>query len=226
MENEAPKKEEVVEMKPESTPEKQNKFLMLKLRRKTVIILVVIAVVVAGVSYVAYAKRGWFIAATVNGSPISRLAVVQDLEKQAGKQALDALITKKLIADKIQKLGVVVKSEDVDQEVKKAEEQVTAQGGTLDEALSQQGMTLSDLREQILIKKELEVALADKVVVSDTDVDQYIKDNKMAPAKGAVPETLKTQVRGQLQSQKFNTAAQAFITDLRSEALIVDYAHY
>jgi hypothetical protein len=226
MENEVPKKEEVVESKPESVSEKPEKFLMLKLKRKTVIILAVIAVVVAGVSYVAYAKRGWFIAAMVNGSPISRLAVIQDLEKQAGKQALDALITKKLIADEAKRLEVSVKSEDVDQEVKKAEEQVAGQGGTLDEALKGQGMTMDDLREQIVIKKELEQILSDKVSVSDADVDQYIKDNKMAPAKGAVSEALKAQVRTQLESQKFNTAAQAFITDLRAKALIVEYTQY
>jgi hypothetical protein len=227
---EASKNEEVVEAKPEavleSAPKKLVKFPMPKLKKKTIIMLVLIVVVVAGASYIAYAKRGWFIAATVNGSPISRLAVVQDLEKQAGKQALDAMITKKLIADEMKKIGVVVKSEAVDAEVKKAEEQVAGQGVTLEEALTQQNMTLDDLREQIMIKKELEQALVDKLAVSDADVDQYIKDNKMVPAKGVVSDALKSQVRSQLQSQKFSTEAQAYIADLRAKALIVHYVNY
>jgi hypothetical protein len=234
-ENEAVKKEAVVESMPKAvvaekpeveTKPKRTKFPMPKLKRTTVITLVVVAAVVAGAVYVAYAKRGWFVAATVNGSPISRLAVIQDLEKQAGKQALDSMITKQLITDEMKKLGVVVKKEEVDAEVKKAEDQVVSQGATLEEALAQQSMTLDDLREQIIIKKELEQALADKVAVSDMDVDQYIKDNKMAPAKGVVSDAIKSQVREQLQSQKFSTEAQAYITDLRAKASIVHYVEY
>ncbi len=222
-------KEAVTESKAEAVVEEKSKwsrFPMPNLKRKTLIVIALIVAVVAGASYVAYAKRGWFVAATVNGGSISRLAVIKDLEKQAGKQALDALITKKLIIDEVKKLGISVKTEDVDAEIKKAGEQVSAQGGTLEEVLAQQGMTEADLREQIMIKKELEQILADKVSVSDADVDQYIKDNKMVPAKGAVSETLKAQVREQLQSQQFNAAAQGYIADLRAQALIVKYVEY
>ena len=231
MENEAPKKEEVVAEQSETKVNKESvleraKRLMPKLKRKTVIIIVIIVAVVAGASYIAYAKRGWFVAATVNGGSISRLAVIEELERQAGKDILDTMITKKLIADEAKKLGISVTAEDIDAEVKKAEEQVAAQGSTIEAALAQQGMTEADLREQIVIKKQLDQILADRVSVSDEEVDQSIKDNKMAPANGVVPETLKAQVREQLQSQKFNTTAQSYITDLRAEALIVKYVEY
>lgn len=231
MENEVPKKEETVAEQSETKVEKKSvldrvKPFVPKLKRKTVIIIVIIVAIVAGASYIAYAKRGWFVAATVNGGSISRLSVIEELERQAGKDVLDTMITKKLIADEAKKLGISVTAEDIDAEVKKAEEQVAAQGSTLEAALAQQGMTDADLREQIVIKKELDQILADRVSVSDVEVDQYIKDNKMAPAKGAVPEALKAQVREQLQSQKFNTTAQSYITDLRAEALIVKYVEY
>ncbi len=44
------------------------------------------------------AFKGQFIAATVNGSSISRWSLIQELEKQSGKSTLDTMITKKLIA--------------------------------------------------------------------------------------------------------------------------------
>ena len=63
---------------------------------KTAIIIAVIIILAALVYY----YKGLFIAATINGSPITRLAVIKELEKASGKQALDSLITKKLINNK------------------------------------------------------------------------------------------------------------------------------
>src|SRR5688572_16109970 len=62
-------------------------------RRKEVLgLLLGLAVLVS-----LYFLRGVFVAATVNGKPISRLALVKELEKQNGKETLNSLVTKELI---------------------------------------------------------------------------------------------------------------------------------
>ena len=235
MENEVLEKEVIVEKQPEviSGVKTESKpaaswwmFLVPKMSQKAALILVLVIAIVALGGYVAFAKKSWFVAAIVNGSPISRLSVVEELEKRGGKDVLDAMITKKLLADETKRLGVVVKSEDIDAEMKKVEDQIAQQGATLDEALAQQGMTLEDLRDQILINKELEQILADKTVVSDADVDQYIKDNKSVPAKGVAVADFREQIRQQLQSQKFSTEAQNLVTSLRTKASIMRYVAY
>ncbi|MDO8566130.1 MAG: SurA N-terminal domain-containing protein [Candidatus Moranbacteria bacterium] len=185
-------------------------------------VLVVFAILLGALYYF----KGVFVAATVNGNPISRLSIVSELEKKAGKSILDTVITKKLIENEVKKQGIVVSSEDIDTEIKNVEAQIAAQGGTLEQALSQQGMTTEDLREQIMINKELEQVLGDKLAVSDEEVNQYLSANKVSPTKGASSDDLMSQTREQLKGQKFNTEAARLIDDLRAKAVINYYTQY
>jgi hypothetical protein len=79
----------------------------------------------------AYFFRGVFVAAVVDGSPISRLSVIRELEKQAGQQALDRLVTQKLVDAEVIRKKIVIPSSDMDAEIKKIEDSVTKQGGLL-----------------------------------------------------------------------------------------------
>ncbi|MCR4330711.1 MAG: SurA N-terminal domain-containing protein, partial [Patescibacteria group bacterium] len=71
--------------------------------KKTAILVIVIGLTLALLFY----GKGVFVAATVNGSPISRLSVVQQLEKEGGKNTLDSLITERLIESEVKKMGIV-----------------------------------------------------------------------------------------------------------------------
>jgi len=195
---------------------------MSRTTKTFIVVLVVAAIILGGVYYF----KSLFVAATVNGTPISRLSIVQELEKKAGKNILDTMITKKLIEDEVKNQGVIVKSEDIDSEIKKIEAQVVAQGGTLEQALAGQGMTEADLREQITINKELEQILGDKLLVSDEEVDQYLSTNKILPTTGVSSDDLKNQTREQLKGQKFNKEAAQLIDDLRAKAVINYYTQY
>lgn len=201
------------------------KNFLCKMDRTTksfIVVFGVFALVVAG--FITF--KGLFIAATVNGSPISRLSVVQELEKQSGKNVLDTMITKKLIESEIKKEKVVVAPADIDAEIKKVEAQVGAQGGTLDEALAGQGMTMADLREQIMINKALEQILADKTAISDEEVNQYLSTTKMPVAKGVSSADQVNQVREQLKGKKFSTEATQWVSDLKTKAAITYYVPY
>ena len=173
-----------------------------------------------------YSSRGLFIAATVNGSPISRMSVVATLEKTSGKAALETIITKKLIADEFQKSGSSVTTEEVDAEIKTFEEQVAQAGsGTLPELLAAQGMTMEDLRDQIVIQKQLEKLLAEKVIVSDQEVDDYISSNKLEIPEEQMAQA-RTEISAQLKQQKMSTVGQSYLQELRSKAKINFYANY
>src|SRR3989344_8106447 len=74
---------------------------------------IIIAGVVLAIALGAFFARGLFIAAMVNGSPISRLSVVRELEKQSGKQTLKSLIDKKIIEGELDKQGVNVTQADI-----------------------------------------------------------------------------------------------------------------
>jgi parvulin-like peptidyl-prolyl isomerase len=173
----------------------------------------------------AFYCKGVFIAATVNGSPVSRLSIISELEKTSGKKALDAVITKKLLSDEAKGKGITVTSDELNAEISKIETQVKAQGGTLDAVLAQQGMTRKDMEEQITFQKILEKLLGDKIAVTDEEAAKLLADSKISIVKGE-EEKYKAQAKEQIRGQKLNDAAEAFIESLKSQASIKYFVNY
>lgn len=196
-------------------------LVTLRVKRKTMGVIVVIVIVLI----LGYMFKGLFVAATVDGSPITRLAVVEELEKVSGKQALDSLIAKKLVNTEARKKGVVVSDDEINIEISKIEDQVKAQGGTLEQALAAQGMTRDILKEQIRTQKMLEKLITNKIEVTDAEVAQYIKDNKVSvPADQE--EKYNSLVKDQLTQQKLNAARQSLASDLKARATIHTFVSY
>jgi len=190
-------------------------------RVKTVILIAVI--IALGVS--AYIYKGLFIAATVNGSPISRLAVIQKLEKASGKNLLDSLITEKLVQKEADAKKIIVSNDEVNGEIKKIEDQILTQGSTLEAALSAQGMSTDDLKKQIIFQKKVEKLVADKINVTDEEVAQYINDNAISIPKEQ-EAAANDQIKNELRNQKLNKEAEALITALKSQAKIRYFVNY
>jgi len=197
------------------------KSIKIKISIKTAIIIVVI--IVLGV--LAYVYKGLFIAATVDGSPISRLAIIQELEKASGKSLLDSLIIEKLVQNEANAKKITVSSDEINGEIKKIEDRIVAQGSTLDAALAAQGMTMEDLKKQIILQKEVEKMVADKINVTDEEVTQYIKDNAISIPEGQEATTT-AQIKDELRNQKLNKEAAALITTLKSQAKIRYFVNY
>jgi hypothetical protein len=195
------------------------KFLKENLRT----IIIVAAVVVLGI--LAYFVRNLVIVATVNGSPISRFEVIQKLEKASGKALLNSLITEKLVKAEAAAKNIVISDDEINGEIKKVEDEVSAQGTTLDQALAGQGMSRDDLRTEVVLRKEMEKLLGDKMTVTDQEVAQYIKDNKITVVKGDEAAT-NDQIKSELSSQKFSTEAQTLIAELKSKAKIQYFVNY
>lgn len=205
--------------------EVREKYVNLKFKKpKPISIAVGIAVILIGTAFLF--TKGMFVAATVNGSPISRFAVIAELEKQGGEQALEAIIDKKLIETELNKKGVNASKEEIDAEIEKLKTQVASQGGTLEMALAQEGLTEEKLREQITIQKKLEILLATKVAVSEVEIDTYIKDSKAADPKDMKIEDFRKQIGEQLKQQKFQSEAQQWVSDLTASAKIKYYVNY
>ncbi len=223
-------KKEKIEVASNLTSSESKKIKSVGSRKKITIskniliaVAVVIAVAIVGALFFYY--KGLLIAATINGSPISRLAVISELEKTSGKKILESLVIKKLIDDEARAKGIVIASADIDAEIKTIEEQIKAQGATLDQALTEQGITLDFLKNQIAVQKKLENLLADQVQVSDADITKYIADNKVTIPAGE-EATYKEQIKSQLKQQKLSDAATAFIESLRTKSKINYFVNY
>ncbi len=221
---EATKEETKTESTPsETTPSPKRKFKPSKRATTAAGLILIVLIILATL----YQFRSVFIAATVNGSPVSRLTVVKELEKRSGKSALDEIITKKLIADEAKAKGISVNKEEIDAEIKKIEEQVAKQGGvTFTDMLKEQGLTEKDVREQIMIRKQLEKLLAEKTQVTDEEVNQFLSTRKAPPTEGMSSEDLFNQTKEGLKQQKFNQEAGQWVEELRTKADIQYFVNY
>ena len=180
---------------------------------------------IAGIAIFFFGKS-IFLAALVNGTPITRYSVIKELEKQNGKQALESLITKKLILQAAKKKNIEVKQSDVDKGIKKIEENTARQGQNLDEILKYQRMTRSDLMNQIKVQLTVEKLLADKIKVSEKEIEEFIKKNTPEEESSTQKLPTKDVAKTQLRQQKLEKEATAWVEQLKKNAKISIFVNY
>lgn len=190
---------------------------------KSQTIILIAAVVVAALLYFL---KGYFVAAKVNGTPITRWSIVSQLEKTGGKQTLDSLITKELILQEAKKRGISLSSQDIDQEMNKIEANVKQQGGNFEEILKAQGMSREDLREQVEVQKLVEKMFVNQLKVSQEEIKKFIVENEASLPQNSDEESIKTSVKQQLQQQKLNQSVQQLIENLKKAAKIEYFVTY
>lgn len=173
-----------------------------------------------------YYFRGVFVAAVVNGQPISRLEVVRQTEQQAGKQTLDTLVRNALIEQKAKEQKITVSEQEINDEIKKLEDNLSKQGQNLDQVLKAQGMSQNDLTKLIRLDKLVAKMVGKDIQVSDAEVTKYIEDNREALPQETEEAELKKQVTEQLKQQKTNEKVRTWLADLQKDARINYFVEY
>jgi foldase protein PrsA len=187
------------------------------------LIFIPLAVIVA---LVLFRFKGLFVAATVNGQPISRVAVVKQLEKEGGKSVLDTIVTNNLILQEAAKEKVTASSSEVSAQITQITNNLKAQGEDLDTALTQQGMTKQDLNDQVKLQILVQKMAGKGVTVSDKEAEDYFNQNKTSYPKGAKFADEEAQIKTTLQQQKVNQAITTWVTNLKSKAKINYFVSY
>jgi len=203
--------------------EEKNEVVLKTLPTRFKISLIVGVIVVVGLLF--YFKS-LFVAAIVNGTPISRLALINDMDKQVGKRTLEAMITKMLIYQEAKKQNVTVSKKEIDSEVKKIEDSLSKQGQNLGQALSMQGMTKDDLIEQITLQKMIDKMLGKDIKVTDKEINDYIDQNKDTLGENINSKETKQQVAEQLKQKKLSEKVQSWLASLQQKAQISYFINY
>ncbi len=193
-----------------------------KLRQPKVFIGLIVVVLAVGVFFL----KGLFVAALVNGEPITRIAVLSELEKQGGKQALSSLVNQVLILQEAKKKNVQVSQSEIDASLKQIEDSLKTQGQNLDTALAQQGMTRQDLLMQLKLRNLVEKLLADKTKVTDKEIADYIEKNKATFPAEMTEAEIKKNVENQLKQQKMGSASQTWLEELNKNSKINYFVNY
>jgi foldase protein PrsA len=206
----------------EKSTEKKSLPQSLKLKKSYFIVAAV--VLVAAALIVRY--RGAFVAAVVNGQPISRLSVVRETEKQAGQQALQNLVRNTLIEQEAREKKVTVSEKEIDDEIKKVEKTLSEQGQEIDQVLATQGLNREDLRRLIRLDKLVAKIVGKDIKVSDEEVNKYIESNREILPAEQNEEELKKTVSENLRQQKLNEKVQTWLTELQAKAKIQYFVQY
>jgi len=186
------------------------------------IIIIAVVIIVLGA---AFYFKSLFVAATVNGTVITRLDVIKSLESQSGKAALESLINERLVNMEANNKNVSVSEEEINAEFSTIEKTLAEQGTTLEAALADNGLTKEEIAKRITAQKKLEKMLADKINVDDAEVEQYIKDNAITLPEGKEAEA-RVSLKEQISSNKISEESQKFVQDLNTKAKIKYWVKY
>jgi len=205
------------------TPKSISKYSIKdKLKQPKVFIGLIVVILIVG----GFFLKGLFVAALVNGEPISRITIIKELEKQGGKQALSSMVNQTLILQEAKKKNVQVSQGEIDASLKQIEDSLKSQGQSLDAALTMQGMTRQDLMTQLKLRSLVEKLLADKIKITDKEVLDYIEKNKDTFPTDLTSDQINKSVVEQLKQQKMASASQAWLAELNKNAKINYFVNY
>lgn len=173
-----------------------------------------IIILIAGALLLAFYKKEWFIAATVNGTPVSSLDLLIRMNQQFRTQTLNQLINEKIILQQASQNNISISEQEISSKIGELEKNV---GGAqvLESLLSQQGQTRSSIRGQLRLQLMIEKLYQNEATISAYEVDNFIKTNPQAlqateeaSQRKEAADTLKQQKINQIFSEKFQQLRQ------------------
>jgi foldase protein PrsA len=191
----------------------------VEVSRQKLPITKIVVIVLLGLIAAAWYQYGNV--AYVNGKPISRLEYIKTMEKQSGEAVLDQMVTEALIMAEAEKQNVEIEQSVIDEEIKAIEEQLSAQGQTLEAVLETEKMTREDLEKQIVLQKLVDKLSDADVEVSDEQVAAFLDENKDFLPEEATDEELDELAREQISSQGRSEAINNWLEKIKSEATII-----
>ncbi len=202
--------------KPAVASVSNHKIELKKIDSKTLVKALIFLLILA----LVYLVKDEVIVASVNGKPITRIALIRNLEKQAASSTLENMTLQMLVEQQLKKEGIKVSDEEMDAELKKIEEQLAAQGQNLDDLLKAQSLTRAAVKEQLALSKGMEMLLSDKITVTAEEVTAYFEENKELLGKDVKFEDIKADIENQLKQQKLATEQQKWFAELKKNAKI------
>jgi len=170
---------------------------------------------------IGYAYYRFGVVATVNGVPISRTAYLRNLEKLDKKQTIKQMANEALVFQEAAKKGITIDKSVIDTEIASVEAQIKTQGQTLEAALTSEGMTRTDLEEQIRLQKIVEKLANPNLNITQAQIDEYIKTNKSVLPTTYTKEKLEELVKTQLITEAKNTAIDTWFSELQKSAKVI-----
>jgi hypothetical protein len=174
---------------------------------------------------VAYFGRSLFVAATVNGKPISRLTLIRQLEQESGNMVMENLITKQLVLQEARRNNININESEIDREIDEIKISIEAQGTTLEDALAIEGKSMQHLRDAIEMDLVIEKLFGSEVNVTQEDARDYFDQNEMF-FEGQTYEELEERIIDNLAKQEVYDNYNLWLTQAKADAQIKYFINF
>lgn len=182
------------------------------------LIMTVAALMLLGVLYLLYK---FLVVAWVDGRPVTKITLYQQLEKRYGAEMKNQMIAEALIKSESQKRNVQVTAEEIESEYQKF---ILQYGGeeNINAALTAQGVNPADFKEQIRMQTMIKKMFSN-VQISDDEVKTYLEQNKEQYAEATDPAKLQADVRAELEQQKITTDFRSWLQESLKSSRVVQF---
>jgi foldase protein PrsA len=147
-------------------------------KKSTLMILLAMILIVAligiGCKSTASASN---VVASVNGEPITKDQLYNQLVQQYGADALDSLISDKIVELEAKDKKIAITEEDVNAELKKYMDQYGGQEA-FDQALASSGYSKEDIKKNVKMNLIMVKLLEPGITITDDEMKKYFNDNK------------------------------------------------
>lgn len=162
-----------------------------------------------------YKTNSWPVVALVGMRPVTRFEINQTLFKQAGKTQVDDVVTELLVVNELNKNKISITPAQIDAKISEIRTQIGS-NGTLEDILKTRNMTMVELRKQLGLQMGIEKLLKEKIVVNETEINEYITKNK-AYMTGTTDEALKSEAVEAITMSKYQEEVSTWISDLNTK---------
>lgn len=196
-------------------------FKLVHISKKQIKIAAIISLLITTI-IIGYFTYDWSIIATFNGNTVSRFELWQRMEKNYGKQALDDLITRKVLEKAITESGVKVKESNVKEEYSKIEKQfkISESGESY---ISGRWVSKKDIMDQIRQDLAIREILNERAQPTESEIQNEYSYNKDKKYKDIDFSEVREDIKTILFERKLQLEFTKWINDIKKDANIEKY---
>jgi len=183
---------------------------------------VLIVLIILG--YLLFKNKDLVLSGTVNNQPIFVWELNSRMNQRYGKQVLDEIISERLVVAEANRQNIKVSPGEIDKKVSEVEKTFGGKTG-FEQALKQQGLSLSDFKKQIELRLTVEKILSDKIKVTSKEVEDFLTQNKdnIESFAGSESAKQKQYAEDSLKQQKMSAEFEKWFSALKSKAQISNF---
>lgn len=172
--------------------------------------------IIAGLLILAYFNKGWFIAATVNGQPITTIELQRQISRSYREQVLNQIIGEKILEQEANKKGAHIVPAELQAKVSADE---AAYGGKeiFEMLLAQQGLTRIDYEARVKSIILIEKLYSSEIKPTEEELKSFMQENSSLP-EATDEAKFKSFATEQLSQQKLSKVFSEKFSELRKSA--------